>query len=108
MNMYQCFLDLQVWPAHAVVKVENIGVGIDEGREAGCWTVAVTLSGNEAGVTPEQLAAMSDEEVQKLRARASDVLGRHRPDYIIDTVADLLPVLNDIEQRLVNGERPKG
>lgn len=108
MNMYQCFLDLQVWPAHAVVKVDDTGVGIDEGREAGCWTVAVTLSGNEAGVTPEQLAAMSDEEVQKLRAHASDILGRHRPDYIIDTVADLLPVLNDIEQRLANGERPKG
>lgn len=106
MNMYQCFLDLQVWPAHAVVKVDDTGVGIDEGREAGCWTVAVTLSGNEAGVTPAQLSAMSEAEVQILRSRASNVLSQHQPDYIIDTVTDLLPVLEEIEQRLAKGERP--
>jgi len=106
MNMYQCFLDLDVWPAHAVVKVDDTGVGIDEGREAGCWTVGVSLSGNEAGVTPDELAKMSEAEKNALREKASAVLSRHRPDYIIDTVADLLPVIEAIEQRLVNGERP--
>lgn len=106
MNMYKCFLDLDVWPANAVVKVDDTGVGIDEGREAGTWTVAVSLSGNEAGVTPEQLAAMSAAERDTLREKASSVLRKHRPDYIIDTVADLLPVLAEIEQRMANGERP--
>ena len=106
MNMYQCFLDLNVWPAHAVVKVDDTGVGIDEGREAGCWTVAVALSGNEAGVTPQQLAAMSAAETQALREKASVVLQSHHPDYIIDSVADLLPVIAAIEQRLAKGERP--
>jgi phosphonoacetaldehyde hydrolase len=108
MNMYRCFLDLDVWPANAVVKVDDTGVGIDEGREAGCWTVAVALSGNEAGVTPGELAAMTDAEIQAVREKASGVLRKHRPDYIIDTVADLLPVLDEIEQRMANGERPLG
>jgi len=107
MNMYQCFLDLDVWPAHAVVKVDDTGVGIDEGREAGCWTVGVSLSGNEAGVTPDELAKMSKAEKNALREKASAVLSRHRPNYIIDTVADLLPVIEAIEQRLANGERPR-
>jgi phosphonoacetaldehyde hydrolase len=107
MNMYKCFLDLGVWPAHAVVKIDDTGVGIDEGREAGCWTVAVTLSGNEAGVTAGQLAEMNETERDVLRAKASSVLRNHRPDYIIDTVADLLPILAEIEQRLENGERPQ-
>lgn len=49
MNMYKCFLDLDVWPALAVVKVDDTGVGIDEGREASCWTVWLSPSGNEAG-----------------------------------------------------------
>lgn len=108
MNMYKCFLDLNVWPASAVVKVDDTGVGIDEGREAGCWTVAVTLSGNEAGVTPEELAAMSEEQKQALREKATDALLLHRPDYIIDTIADLMPVLEKIAQRMENGERPIG
>jgi phosphonoacetaldehyde hydrolase len=106
MNMYKCFLDLDVWPAHAVVKVDDTGVGIDEGREAGCWTVGVCLSGNEAGVTPGELAAMSDAEKDALRSKASAALGRHKPSYIIDTVADLLPVLAEIERRIEDGERP--
>lgn len=106
MNMYKCFLDLDVWPASTVVKVDDTGVGIDEGREAGTWTVGVSLSGNEAGVTPQELAAMSVSEREALREKASTVLRRHRPDYIIDTVADLQPVIDDIEQRMKNGERP--
>lgn len=86
-----------------MVKVDDTGVGIDEGREAGCWTVGLSLSGNEAGVTPDELARISDENA--LREKASAVLKRHRPDYIIDTVADLL--LDEIEQRLAKGERPR-
>lgn len=106
MNMYKCFLDLDVWPAHTVVKVDDTGVGIDEGREAGCWTVGVCLSGNEAGVTPEELAAMSEAETDMVRQRAIAALTRHVPDYMIDTVADLLPVIEEIEQRLARGDRP--
>lgn len=107
LNMYKCFLDLGVWPAHAVIKVDDTGVGIDEGREAGCWTIAVALSGNEAGVTPAELSEMTVADKDKLRAKASAVLRQHQPDYIIDTVADLLPVIAEIEQRAQNGERPQ-
>ena len=39
MMMYRTFLDLAVWPAHTVVKVDDTGVGIGEGLNAGCWTV---------------------------------------------------------------------
>ncbi len=106
MNMYKCFLDLGVWPASAVVKVDDTGVGLDEGREAGCWTVGLALSGNEAGVTPEELAALSDADRAALREKASAALRRHQPDYIIDTVADLLPIIDEIEARLAKGERP--
>lgn len=106
MNMYKCFLDLDVWPASSVVKVDDTGVGIDEGREAGTWTVGLALSGNEAGVTPDELDAMSDEERSALRDKASAALRRHQPHYIIDTVADLLPVIEEIEARMTKGERP--
>lgn len=106
MNMYKCFLDLDVWPASSVVKVDDTGVGIDEGREAGCWTVGLALSGNEAGVTPAELAALSETDRNALREKASAAFSRHRPHYIIDTVADLLPVIEEIEARMAKGEKP--
>ncbi len=106
MNMYKCFLDLDIWPASTVVKVDDTGVGIDEGREAGCWTVGLALSGNEAGVTAEDLAALPETGRDALREKAGAALRRHRPHYIIDTVADLLPVIAEIETRMAKGERP--
>src|SRR5262249_28007905 len=44
--MYKCFVDLDVWPASAVIKVDDTEVGIAEGIAAGCWSVGVALSGN--------------------------------------------------------------
>lgn len=106
MNMYKCFLDLDVWPANAVVKVDDTGVGIDEGVAAGCWTVGVALSGNEAGLTPQEVAGMAPDALAKVREHASAVLKKHGAHYVIDTVADLMPVIDDIERRLAAGERP--
>ncbi|GMB82010.1 hypothetical protein NN6n1_27930 [Shinella zoogloeoides] len=88
------------------MKEDDTGVGIDEGREAGCWTVGVALSGNEAGVTPEELATLPETEREALREKTSAALRRHRPHCIIDTVADLLPIIEEIEARMAKGERP--
>lgn len=106
MNMYRTFLDLGVWPASGVVKVDDTGVGIAEGVHAGCWTVGVALSGNEAGLSPGELADLSEAEVEAVRARAGAALRAHGAHFVIDTVADLRPALAAIEGRLARGERP--
>lgn len=106
MNMYKCFLDLGVWPAHAVVKVDDTGVGIDEGVRAGCWTVGVALSGNEAGLTVDEVRRAAAAELDAVRRRATQALRAHGAHYVIDTVADLLPVIDDIERKLAQGLRP--
>ncbi|MFM9880206.1 MAG: phosphonoacetaldehyde hydrolase [Burkholderiaceae bacterium] len=104
--MYRCFLELGVWPAHAVVKVDDTVPGLLEGFHAGCWTVAVCASGNEMGLTFEAWTALAAEEKTQRRQQASAVLRAGQPDYIIDSVADLLPVLAAIEARRALGERP--
>ena len=106
MNMYKCFLDLGVWPAHAVVKVDDTGVGIDEGVQAGCWTVGVALSGNEAGLTVDEVRQADPAALDEVRRRATQALKAHGAHYVIDTVADLLPVIDEIEQKLARGLRP--
>jgi phosphonoacetaldehyde hydrolase len=100
MMMYKCFLDLQVWPASAVVKVDDTVPGILEGRAAGSWTVGLALSGNAAGIGVADLGNPDAPHVEAARQRAREVLAVAEPDYIIDTVADLLPVLDEIEQRM--------
>ena len=104
--MYKCFADLGVWPAQAVVKVDDTVPGIAEGLAAGCWTVGVAVSGNALGLSREQLNALSETEREMRRALAMRELVLGGAHYVIDSIADLPPVLDVIEGRLARGERP--
>lgn len=104
--MYSCFTDLGVWPAHRVVKVDDTVPGLLEGRYAGCWTVAVLVSGNEVGLTAAQWQALSPQDQSARREQAAQRLSAARADYSVDTVAALPRVLDEIERRLAPGQRP--
>lgn len=104
--MYRCFIDLDVWPAHRVVKVDDTTVGILEGRHAGCWTVGVSMSGNALGLSLPELSSLPETDRDAARVAAVRSLSEAGPDYVIDSVAALMPVIEDIERRIADGERP--
>lgn len=106
MMMYRTFLDLGVWPAHTVVKVDDTGVGIGEGLNAGCWTVGVAVSGNAFGLNPAETAALTPAAFATLRDAAYADLRRSGAHYVIDSVANIDAVLDDIDGRLARGGRP--
>lgn len=104
--MYRTFADLGVWWPATVVKVDDTEVGIQEGINAGSWTVGVAISGNAAGLPLTEWQALSPVEQQAVRLIARDKLTRAGAHYVIDSVADLLPVLDDIEKKLRRGVMP--
>ena len=104
--MYQCFVALGVWPAAAVVKVDDTAPGIEEATAAGSWAVGVAMSGNAVGLAPEELARLDAGETARLREGAAAELRAAGAHYVIDTVADLLPVVETIDARLAAGESP--
>ena len=104
--MYRTFLDLGVWPAWSVVKVDDTEVGIAEGLNAGAWTVGVALSGNVFGLSPEETAALEPEAFDARRAEAVARLTRAGAHFVIDSVADIAAATDAIEGALARGERP--
>ncbi|MDW3716627.1 MULTISPECIES: phosphonoacetaldehyde hydrolase [unclassified Pseudomonas] len=92
----------------ACVKVDDTWPGILEGRSAGMWTVALTCSGNALGLTWEQFKALPAGELDQARARIAQQFEGARPHYLIDTIADLPQVIDDINARLKRGEMPQG
>jgi phosphonoacetaldehyde hydrolase len=94
--MYQCFIDLRVYPPETVLKVDDTPPGIAEGVAAGCPTVGVALSGNIAGKTPEELATMPSGQVAEIRERADAILRKAGARHVIDTVADLPALIDSV------------
>ncbi len=90
-------VELGVWPASACVKVDDTEVGIAEGRAAGMWTVGVAASGNEIGLTVEELAALDPAERETRLARARAKLLAAGAHVVVDSVADLPGALEKLE-----------
>ena len=97
LGMYKCFLDLNVWPAASVIKVDDTVPGLLEGYNSGCWTVGVIASGNEVGLTHAQWSSLSETEKEQIRTQVSEKLSEGKPNFLIDTVADLPKILNQID-----------
>ncbi len=99
-------LELRAYPPALCVKVGDTVPDIQEGLNAGMWTVAVALTGNELGLTAEELAALSQDELETRRERAHLRLADAGAHYVIDGIWSLPWVLDDIEARLADGEQP--
>lgn len=104
--MYRAMLDLDVWPAWACIKVDDTEVGIAEGLNAGSWTVGVAVTGNCFGLSLDDTDALPAEEFLERSERAHQRLTAAGAHFVIDGVADLLPVVHAIEGSLARGERP--
>ena len=104
--LYKSFLELEVWPASSVIKVDDTEVGVAEGLNAGAWAVGVSVSGNAFGLSRENAMALDPAEFERRRAKAAKTLERAGAHYVIDSVADLMSVARAIDARLAKGARP--
>jgi phosphonoacetaldehyde hydrolase len=104
--MYRCFADLGVWPASAVVKVDDTEPGLAEGLAAGCWTVGVAVSGNAVGLSLAEWQSLDGSAQAVHRERATVALRRAGAHEVINTIADLPEALLRLATRAGRGELP--
>jgi phosphonoacetaldehyde hydrolase len=104
--IYENAVRMKVWPLEAMVKIGDTVSDIDEGRNAGTWTVGVAQTGNLIGLTQEQWQALPDDEQSKRLQTARRKLDGAGAHYVIDTLADIDRVVDQIEARLIASERP--
>ncbi|GAB7081457.1 phosphonoacetaldehyde hydrolase [Megalodesulfovibrio paquesii] len=109
---YMCYknaLLLEVYPLEAMVKIGDTPSDVEEGLNAGMWTIALTRTGNELGLSLAELAAMEQTAPEELAARQTDIEARFLAQgahYAVPSIADCPPLLEAIARRLAAGERP--
>jgi len=97
---------LGVYPMQACVKVGDTVVDIAEGLNAGMWTVGITKTGNELGLSEDEVEALPAAELASLLKTASERLLQAGAHFVIPEVAQLPAVITEIDARLAGGERP--
>lgn len=90
----------------ACVVVDDSPTGLVSGRAAGMWSVGIIASGNEVGLSLADWEALDDAQRAAHRDRARTILLEAGAHFTIDTIADLLPVVEEINARLQAGEKP--
>jgi phosphonoacetaldehyde hydrolase len=98
--------ELGVYPVEAAVKIGDTVVDIEEGLNGGMWSVGLAVSGNEVGLGLAEWQALPAREQQALRHAAAARLAAAGAHYVIDSIADIAPVLDDIDRRLAQAEKP--
>jgi phosphonoacetaldehyde hydrolase len=106
---WMCFQNamiLGVYPMSTLVKIGDTPIDIDEGRNAGMWTIGLTCTGNELGMSEADVEALPPEQ---LRVRLDAISARFSAagaHYTAKSLADTVPILAEIGDRLMQGEKP--
>ena len=97
---WAAMIAMDVWPADACIKVDDAPVGIEEGRNAGCWTVGLAGSGNEVGLDLASYKALGTAERDAALAKAEARLKAAGADFVIEDISELMPVVHEIARRI--------
>ena len=90
----------------ACVKIDDTVPGIEEGLNAGMWTIGLAVSGNEIGLPLEEVRKLDPAELARRRDRAYARMRQAGGHYVVDSIADVMPCLDAIEEQMARGERP--
>jgi len=99
-------MQLGVYPLQACVKVGDTLVDIAEGLNAGMWTVGITKTGNELGLSQVEVEALPAHELESRLSAASSRFLHADAHFAIPAVAELPVVIAQVNERLARGEKP--
>jgi phosphonoacetaldehyde hydrolase len=103
---YANAIQMEVYPMQALVKIGDTVSDIEEGLNAGMWTVGLTKSGNELGLTEEEVSRLPPEDLKRRLSGIEQTFTDSGAHYTAEGNWECLPIIDDISKRLAAGERP--
>ncbi|GAA4421183.1 phosphonoacetaldehyde hydrolase [Bremerella cremea] len=104
--IYEVMKQLTIYPARCVVKIGDTVADIEAGHNAGCWTVGVCDSSSSTGLSYEDFQQQTAAEQQERIASTMRVFKDVGSHFTIGSLEELPVVIQKINQRMAQGERP--
>jgi len=107
---WMCFqntMSFGIYPMESCVKIGDTIPDIEEGLNAGMWTIAAVKSGNKIGLSEEEIRSLGPSVLEERVCAAADRLRHAGVHFVVKTIANTPAVLDEIEARLHCGDRPR-
>jgi phosphonoacetaldehyde hydrolase len=99
-------MSLGIYPFESCVKVDDTIPGIEEGLNAGMWTIGLAKTGNEIGLNEKEIERLEPDVFQTKLDHAYRRMHQCGAHYVVDGLWCVPDVLDDINTCLARGERP--
>jgi phosphonoacetaldehyde hydrolase len=91
---------LDVYPPSSCVKIGDTVSDIEEGRNAGMWTIGLTRTGNLVGLDADAWTALpEDQKSERIRCAEEQLLGAGA-DFVAEDLPACDPILDLIDEQL--------
>ena len=91
---------LEIFPPAACIKIGDTPSDMQEGINAGMWTIGVVDSGNEIGLSLLEWNRLDSDGKEHLREIAREKLRHSGAHYMVNSLAEIAEALDEIERAL--------
>jgi len=98
--------NLGIYPMQAIVKIGDTIADIEEGLNAGMWSVGVVLSSNEMGLSLSEIKTMDTSALGLRKKNVREKYLNAGAHFVIESLAEIEPLLLEINTRLAKGLLP--
>jgi phosphonoacetaldehyde hydrolase len=103
---FKAAMDFNIYPMESYLKIGDTISDIQEGLNAGMWSIGVIMSSNEMGLKFQEINSLPEEVIERRKKEASARMLNAGAHYVINTLNDLPGLIDSINEKLKNGERP--
>lgn len=105
--LYKNLIQLGVYPISSVIKVDDTIEGVNEGLNAGCWSVGVYGNSNYTNIESiKQWDNMTKNQKEEKIDKSIYQLMNSKAHYVIKSIKHLPDIIEDINKRLKMGDKP--
>ncbi|KQM55664.1 phosphatase [Pseudomonas sp. Leaf15] len=103
---WQALMELNIQRLEGCVLVSGEPRLLQSGLNAGLWTIGLASCGSLCGLSPEQWQALTEQQREHKRGKATVALYGLGVHSVIDHLGELGTCLADISLRQLKGEKP--
>lgn len=104
--IHRCMEAANVYPPAAVMKIGDTIADIEDGLNAGVWTVGVAMTGNMLGLSRKAAEDMGETDLESALAVARDKMAGAGAHLVVNSVSDVPAVMSILRLAVARGRHP--